>query len=383
MNAVQILERLVGFETVFDRPNRDLIEYVADWFRRSGVEPVLLPGAGEGLLNLWASIGPRGDGGVCLSGHTDVVPARGQDWTTDPFRLTRRGDRLFGRGSADMKGFCAAALARVPDMVAAPLTAPIHFSLTFAEEDGCRGAAELMPRIGSELPLPEVAIVGEPTELRVVSGHKGMRRLRTRVTGKEAHSSRPDIGVSAVMAAGRLIARIAEMADQEKAEADAGSPFWPQYTTLHVGQVEGGIAPTIMARRCEFIWEVRVLPDRRAGDMVRSLEAWSRETVLPGMREIDAGAGIETRTDFDIPGLRIEPASRAERLLRQLTGDEELRCVGYATEAGQFQEMGVDTILFGPGSIEQAHQPDEFITLDQLGAFDRFLGDLIDHLVGR
>ena len=383
MNRVQILEKLVGFETVFDRPNRDLIEFVADWLRRCGVEPVILPGADEGYANLWASIGPRGDGGVCLSGHTDVVPARGQDWTTDPFRLSRRGERLFGRGSADMKGFCAAALARLPDMVAAPLTAPIHFSLTFAEEDGCRGAAELMPRIGRELPLPDVTIVGEPTELRVVSGHKGMRRLRTVVTGKEAHSSRPDIGVSAVMAAGRLIARIAEMADQEKAAADAGSPFWPPYTTLHVGQVEGGIAPTIMARHCAFTWDVRVLPDRRAADIVRSFEEWCNESVLPDMWVIDAGAGIETRTGFDIPGLRIEPASRAEWLLRLLTGDEGLHCVGYATEAGQFQGMGVDTILFGPGSIEQAHQPDEFITLDQLGAFDRFLGDLIDHLAGR
>lgn len=380
MNRVQMLKRLVGFETVFDRPNRGLIEFVADWFRRWGVDPVLMSGADEGQANLWASIGPRCDGGVCLSGHTDVVPVLGQVWTSDPFRLTRCGDRLVGRGSADMKGFCAAALARVPDMVAASLAIPIHFSLTFGEEDGCRGAAELVPRIGRELPRPDTAIIGEPTELCVVSGHKGMTRLRTVVMGREAHSSRPDIGVSAVMAAGRLIARIAEMADREKSAVDTGSPFWPPYTTLHVGQVNGGIAPTIMARHCAFTWEIRVVPDRRAAEIVRSFEAWADQYVLPDMRIIDAGAGFETQTEFDVPGLRIESESRAEELVRRLSGDGGLRCASYATEGGLFQQAGVDTVLFGPGSIEQAHRPDEYITVDQLGAFDRFLGDLIDHL---
>jgi acetylornithine deacetylase len=381
MNSLEMLERLVAFPTVFDRPNIALIDFAADWLRRQGVEPIVLPSEDGRKANLWATIGGRQEGGgLCLSGHSDVVPVAGQHWSSEPFRLTRRGDRLYGRGTADMKAFCAVVLAAVPRIIAAPLARPIHICLTYDEEDGCKGAGKLIPEIGRRLPCPAFAIVGEPTEMRVTSGHKGMTRLRTTVTGREAHSSRPDLAVSAVMVAGRMIAHLAALAEAARANADPRSPFLPPYTTIHVGQVSGGIAPTIVARSCEFRWDIRTLPDERVEEVLEAVEEWVARHLLSEMRAIDPSTGIETQIDFSIPGLRIERESSAEAFARRLTGDEDLVCVGYGTEAGLLQEAGIDAVLCGPGSIEQAHKPDEYIALDQILDCERFLGRLIAEL---
>lgn len=380
MNSVSMLERLVAFDTVFDRPNRELIDFVASWFRSHGIDPKIMPGKNPGFANLWATVGSTSDGGVCLSGHTDVVPVDGQPWSSDPFRLTEKDGKLYGRGTCDMKGFCASALAMLPEMIAAPLKRPIHFCLTHTEENGCGGALEVVSRIGRDLPKPDMAIVGEPTSLRVVSGHKGMRRLSTVVAGREAHSARPDIGVSAVMVAGRLIARLAEMAEAEKSPDKLHHAFVPPYSTIHVGMVQGGLAPSIIARHCTFCWDIRTVPGTNSQDIFNTFEQWVRSDILPEMQAIWPRSSILTTTDFDIPPLTVEPVSSAERLVRCLTGDRDVCCVGYATEAGLFQQEGIDTVLCGPGSIAQAHKPDEFVLVSELRDYDAFLTRLVEQL---
>ncbi len=378
MNLLEMLDRLISFDTAPDRSNLALIDFVSDWFRRNGVEPTLIPSEDAEKANIWATIGPaRERGGICLSGHTDVVPGATQDWGSDPFVLTRKGTRLYRRGTADMKSFLAVALALLPKMVEEPLSQPVHLAMSYDEEMGCHGARRMVSQIGARLPKPLVVIVGEPTEMKVVSAHKGMWQFRTTVTGREAHSSRMDQGVSAVMIGARLISRLAEIADILAANAHSRVAWKPPYTTVHVGKVHGGTAHSIVARDCRFAWEIRNLPDDDPEQMLDDFEAWCRRDVLPGMHAVDPAIDIVTENDFIVPALKEDPGSEAERLVRAITGDMDTRYVSYANEAGIFQRAGMSVVLCGPGSIEQAHQPNEYIDMEEVGACERFLRDLL------
>lgn len=376
-SPIELLDTLIGFDTTSSKSNMALIDYVRDYLGQHGVDVHLVHNEDKTKANLFATVGPVRDGGVALSGHTDVVPVDGQPWDTDPFTLTKSGSRYFGRGTCDMKAFPAAALALLPDMLAKPLTRPIHFAFSYDEEIGCMGAPSMIAELGDGLPKPAVVIVGEPTDMKVVSAHKGMWHFRTEVTGKEAHSSQTHRGVSAVMTGARLIAKLDEMAKARAAAADPDCKFVPPYTTIHVGTVHGGTAANIISRRCEFFCDVRYLPEDDPAAIQREYEDWIAAEILPEMHAIAPETGVEVTTTNAVPGLAEDRESEAEQLVRQITGDNDTNYVPYGTEAGQFQQAGMAVVVCGPGSIDQAHQPNEFIEEDQIAQCEAMLRKLI------
>jgi acetylornithine deacetylase len=374
---LEMLETLIGFDTTSAKSNLDLIRFVQTYLADHGIDSTLVHNKDKSKANLWATVGPKQPGGVCLSGHTDVVPVAGQPWDTDPFQMIKKGSRYYGRGTCDMKAFPATALALLPEMLARPLVRPIHFALSYDEEVGCLGAPDMIHEIGKSLPKPSVVIVGEPTDMKVVSAHKGMWFFRVVVTGKEAHSSQTHRGVSAVMTGARLIAKLDEMAKARKASADPDCKFVPPYTTIHVGQVQGGTAPNIISRHCEFVCDIRNLPDDFPEDIQREFESWITAEILPEMQAIDPNAGVAVTTENVVAGLMEDRDSEAEQLVRQITGDNDTTYVPYGTEAGQFQAAGMAVVVCGPGSIDQAHQPNEYIEEAQIHACEAMLRKLI------
>ncbi len=377
----EMLAKLVSFPTVSRDSNLDLIHFVRDYLAGHGVESVVQPDETGEKANLYAMIGPPVPGGVLLSGHTDVVPTDGQAWSSDPFTLVERDGRLYGRGACDMKGFDALVLALVPDMLKAPLKRPVQIALSYDEEVGCIGAAPLSRAMAEALPPVEACFIGEPTEMKVVTQHKGMLSMNTRVRGFEVHSSLIHTGVSAIMTAARLVEwhrlRMAENRDAAEPE----SVFDPPYTTLHVGTIQGGTARNITARDCSFLSEARVMPGE-------SIEHWRARylahvaEIEEEIREIRPEASIDVEIRIAMAGCRKEePAeARAEQLARALTGDNGEHAVSFGTEGGHFQSAGYSTVIVGPGSIAQAHQPDEFITLDAFAEGEAFLRRVIDRL---
>ena len=376
-SAVEMIEKLVGFPTVSRDSNLDLIDFVREYLAEHGVESHVVPNPEGTKGNLYATVGPAVEGGVVLSGHTDVVPVDGQPWDTDPFTVTERDGRLHGRGTCDMKSFSACGLALVPEMLAAGLKRPIHFALSYDEEVGCQGAPSMIAELVEHLPAPRAVIVGEPSDMRLVNAHKGISGFETVVTGHEAHSSQTHRGVSAVMNAARLIRFIDEMARECASRPRPESGFAPPYTTIHVGMVKGGTAGNIISRECRFVWDLRNMPDDDPQSYLERFEAYCRDEVLPEMRRIAPEADIVTRGNYSTPGLRAEPGSAADALVRALTGDNDTGVVSYGTEAGQFQEAGFSTIVCGPGSIDQAHQPNEFIERSQVDLCMKTLRRLI------
>jgi len=373
-----MLAKLVSFNTESWRSNVELIHFCRDYLAAHGVESTIVPSPDGVKANLYATIGPKVDGGIVLSGHTDVVPVEGQDWSSDPWTLTERDGKLYGRGSCDMKGFDAIALALVPEMLAAGLKRPFHIALSYDEEVGCIGAAIMIDAMAAAGLKPSAVIVGEPSMMQVVTGHKGGTRMKTTVRGHAVHSSRVDIGVPAVMVAGRLIAWHDEVMAQNKANAQPGIPFEPPYSTLHVGVVAGGTAVNITAEHCTFSHEVRVMPGDDA-DYVARYRARIAELEAP-MKAIAPGTGIEMEITSQTPPLGPEQDGAAETLARRITGDNASHVVAYGTEGGLFQAAGWSTVVCGPGDIAQAHQPDEFITLAQLDAGTSFVRALIAEL---
>jgi acetylornithine deacetylase len=374
--ATPILERLVGFDTTSHLSNLALIDWVERYLAGFGIEARRIVSADGAKANLLASIGPAVEGGVVLSGHTDVVPVAGQAWTSDPFALVERGGRLFGRGSCDMKGFIALALAAVPDFLAAPLQRPAHLAFSYDEEIGCFGAPAMIEVIARELPRPALVVVGEPTSMEVVSGHKGIGFWRVTVTGREAHSSRTDLGVSAVMGAARLMGELAAIAERLTGAADPASIFLPRGPTLTIGTVAGGTAGNILARQCVFQFDLRGLPD----DGSRTALASFFDLAAHIDAEIKARApegGVIVEQLADVPPLRADPASEAEAFVRRLAGDNgPARAASFASEAGQFQGAGLPAVLCGPGSIDQAHQPDEYVDVAQMQRGAAFMARL-------
>ncbi|AIB15055.1 acetylornithine deacetylase (plasmid) [Azospirillum argentinense] len=374
-----MIARLVGFDTVSRRSNMALIDWVRDHLAGYGVESRLVPSPDGAKANLFATIGPMTEGGVVLSAHTDVVPVDGQPWDTDPFTLVERDGRLYGRGTADMKSFPAVALALLPDILEAGLKRPLHLALSYDEEVGCIGAPAMIARIADELPRPSAVIVGEPTSMGVVLAHKGCYVLRTTVTGHEVHSSQIDRGVSAVMTAARLVNLVGDMAAENAAAAEPACGFDPPFTTLQVGTIEGGTAANITARHCSFVWDIRPLP---GDDWTRYRDRFEAECerLRAVMRRISLDCDIRTEQLAGVPGLAPEPDGPAAQLCHALTGRNDTGMVSFAAEAGQFQEAGLSTVLCGPGSIDQAHQPNEYIDVAQVTACEGFLRDLVRRL---
>jgi acetylornithine deacetylase len=377
-----ILETLVGFDTTSRNSNLALIEWVEAYLDGHGVphRRVLSPDGTKS--NLLATVGPAIEGGAVLSGHTDVVPVDGQPWTSDPFSIVERDGRLYGRGTCDMKGFLALALAAVPDLVAAAPRRPVHLAFSYDEETGCLGAPAMIEVIRRELPAPAFVVVGEPTDMVAVNGHKGIATFHVTVTGREAHSSQTQQGVSAVMAAVKLMASLTALAERLERDADPASPFTPKGATLTIGIVHGGTAHNILARECSFVFDLRCPAPLDPQVLLAGFfaEAAAMDKALKA-RAPEAGVVVEMHSS--VPGFAPEPDGAAESFARRFAGDNgPPRAVSFATEAGQFQRAGLSTVLCGPGSIEQAHQPDEFVEIAQMERGVDFMRRLTEWAAG-
>jgi acetylornithine deacetylase len=374
---LDMLARLVAFDTISSKSNLEIIAFIEAYLAGWGVSSVRFPNETGDKAALFATIGPQDRGGIVLSGHTDVVPVEGQAWSRDPFKLHVEGGKAFGRGAVDMKAFIALALSLVPDFLAAELKTPIHLFFSYDEEVTCLGVVDGIAAMGVTLPRPRAVIVGEPTMLEPADGHKGVRTFSTVITGAAAHSSKPHLGASAVHAGVRLAAELVAIADERQANPDGSGRFEPPYDTIHVGKFHGGVARNILADRCEIAWEVRTLPGSDP-EAVPARFAARCAQVLELMRKTAPDATITTTDYSNVPGLAPDPGSEAETLVLRLAGRNRTIAVPYGTEAGHFQRAGLPTIVCGPGSIDQAHQPDEYITLKQLAAGEAFMRRLMD-----
>jgi acetylornithine deacetylase len=377
--AIEILERLVAFDTTSRLSNLALVEWVESYLAGHGVASRRVPNAEGTKSNLMATIGPAVEGGVVLSGHTDVVPVDGQPWTSDPFKLTPKADgRIYGRGTCDMKGFLALALAAVPDLVAKGPRRPIHLAFSYDEEVGCLGAPDMIKVIAAELPRPALVVVGEPTNMEAVCGHKGIATFRVTVHGHEAHSSQTQLGASAVMAAVKLMHGLTLLSERLEREADPASLFTPKGATLTIGQVNGGTAVNILARECVFFFDLRCPPGLDPNTVLADFFAQAA-AMDAELRARFPEAGVEIVARSSTPPLAPEPGGAAEAFARRLAGDNgPARVVAFAAEAGQFQEAGFSTVICGPGSIDQAHQPDEYVERSQMERGAAFMARLVD-----
>lgn len=377
----ELAEKLIAFDTTSRNSNLELIAFVEDYLEGHGIDSTRVANEDNTKSNLFATIGPKDRaGGIVLSGHTDVVPVDGQDWSSDPFSVVERDGFLFGRGTSDMKSFIACALAAVPDFIAADPQVPVHFALSYDEEVGCLGVRPMIDTLIRALPRPQVVIVGEPSNMKVVNAHKGIRSYTTTVTGLEFHSSQTQQGVSAILYAAELISELARLADEMRARGDASGRFTPPYTTINVGLINGGTALNIIPRSCTFTWEYRSLPDADETEILNRFNHYAEDVVLPRMRAVFAGASVTTVVRAESPGLAARDGDAGETLVMKLARCNQAEAVSYNTEAGLFQMADIPTVICGPGSIDQAHKPDEFIALSQIAECDRFMARLAEHL---
>ena len=380
MNTINRLSRLIAFDTTSRHSNLALIHDCADYLESLGLKPWLSHNADQSKANLFATI-PAANGNteddLILSGHTDVVPTDGQAWQSDPYRADIREGRLYGRGSADMKGFIAAVLAAAPAMVQAELKRPLHIALSYDEEIGCLGAPVMIAELQKRGLTPEHCIVGEPTSMRMVVAHKGIHTFRCAVHGKAAHSSLTPQGVNAIEYAAKLIVFINELAGRLKARHDTDPDYDVPFSTLSVNTIAGGIAGNIVPQLCEFEFDYRNLPHMSPADITAPIEAHIREVLQPQMQAVDAACRIDMRHGENVPAMPEAEAALLHDLITQLVQDSSRLKVAYATEGGQFQQAGIATVICGPGNIEQAHKADEFVELSQLARCDAFLHKLI------
>lgn len=361
-----ILRDLISYPTVSSDSNLACIGYLADRLERAGARVEVFADETGAKANLWATIGPEGDGGIVLSGHSDVVPVADQDWASDPFAMVERDGALFGRGACDMKGFIAAAVAMAPEFAARGGARPLHFAFTYDEETGCLGGQALVAMLRQRGIRPAMAILGEPTEMRIIEGHKGCNEYSTHFTGLEGHGSSPDKGVNAVEYAVRYVSRLLGLKDALRARCPASSRFEPPWTTINTGALIGGVAHNVIPGKARIDWEMRPVQASDAAFVKADLEAYCAEILLPAMQQICPSASIHTEVIGEIVGLEPMAQNAIRDLVAELTGANGSDLVPFGTEAGLFQQLGMDVIVCGPGSIAQAHKPDEFVTLSQL-----------------
>jgi len=374
-SAAELLARLVHFDTTSHKSNLALVAFVEDYLAQHGLASHLVPNADASKASLYASIGPSGVPGVALSGHTDVVPVEGQTWSSDPFVLSEREGRLYGRGSADMKGFLACVLAAVPDFVRRKLAVPIHLVFSYDEEVGCLGVRPLIAEIARRFVTPRMVIVGEPTSMSVVDAHKGPVRWHVEVKGRAAHSSMAPLGVNAIAVAGKLLQELSRIEAELKLSPRA-ERFDPPCATLQVTRIEGGTATNIVPVYCRFDFDVRALPGVDVAAIDKRIRAFAERECVPQMRRVAPESGIDIAVANQVPPFAAGTASEAVALALRLAGHNETHAVSYATEAGLFQEAGSPSVVIGPGDIAQAHAADEFIAKDQLDSCMAFLGRL-------
>ena len=375
----EILHRLCSFDTTSRDSNLPLIEWVEDFLTPLGAHVVRVPSEDRKKSNLWARLGPDVPGGIVLSGHTDVVPIDGQPWVTDPFDMVATEDKWFARGTTDMKGFIALSLAHAEAISKIDLKTPVHFAFSYDEETGCNGVVPMIAEIARRGAAPSVIWVGEPTLWGVLSAHKGIRDYEIRITGKDAHSSDPRMGASAIHEAIDLLAVLRRIAREQEDSAPKSSEFDPSWTTITVGEIGGGTAPNILARECRFVFDVRTVPGVNPDAMLAPFFAEVKR-VHEKLAPFGPECGVVVDLRADAPPLQLQRDSTAEVFMRALTGDNQVRVAAFATEAGQFQKAGFPAVICGPGSVAQAHQPNEFVAISEmekgLQVFARFLETL-------
>jgi acetylornithine deacetylase len=375
-DLLDLLAQLVAVDTTTRRSNLELIDWVEDRIAEVADTTWRVANDAGDKANLIARFGPDVTGGVVLSGHTDCVPVDGQAWTSDPFTMRRDDDRVFGRGTCDMKGFLACCLTLVPRLAAADLREPVWFAFSYDEEIGALGAAPLVESMVSAGASPEAVIVGEPTSLGIVNAHKSIRSFTITVTGRGGHSSRPEGGANAIAAIARIATFIGDLAERETGVRD--ETFDPPYTTFNLGMIQGGTAINIIPDRAELTWEYRALPDEDGPHLADEVERFAREEVLPDLRRTAPEADIAITSPGVLPALHREDDGAAERLVRELTGtDEPARTAPFGTDASRFQAAGWSAVVCGPGSIDVAHRPDEYVDLDQLAACHSMLEGVV------
>ena len=371
----ELLAKLVAIDTTSSKTNLDLIDWVSRYLARHNVSAHITTNDAGTKANLFATLGPADEGGICLHGHTDVVPVEGQAWTSPAFELTERDGMLFGRGAADMKGFVACTLAAVPQFLARRLKTPIHIALSYDEEVGCFGTPRMIRTFGSQVAKPQIVIVVEPTLMYPVVAHKGVAAMETRFHGKAAHSSMPHLGANAMTAAAEMVAELGALC-RELRTLRYPYPMNPSGPTFNVGTVHAGTARNIVAKEAVIEWEIRYRDTDSLADIQALIERRTGERIRRVLGTDAGGVDWETLEIVRVPSFCVREDGKAVSLLRELGAAGATTAVPYGAEAGQYAEVGVDSVVFGPGSIEQAHKPDEFITLAQLEACNRFMGEL-------
>ncbi|WP_251975846.1 acetylornithine deacetylase [Salinicola avicenniae] len=380
MTSQEILGKLIRFATVSRDSNLALIEFIRDYLADHGVESELIHNEDASKANLWATLGPTDRGGVVLSGHTDVVPVDGQPWTLPPFEMTERDGKLYGRGTADMKGYIACVLAAVPQFLATDLKTPIHLAFSYDEEVGCLGVRSILSMLKDKAHQPIACIIGEPTELKPVLGHKGKLGVRCHVKGAPCHSAYAPEGVNAIENAARLITKLTEIGTRLADPAHHDERFYPPFSTVQTGVIEGGQALNIVPADCRFNWEVRSLPGFDASEVEREMRDYAERELIPTMRAVVPDTDIVFEPLQSYPGLTTAASSDVAQLIATLAERDDFGTVAYGTEGGLFHEAGIPTVVCGPGCMDQGHKPDEFIAIEQLERCDAMMQRLAEHL---
>jgi len=377
LSPLEMIRKLVGFDTTSRESNLALIEFARDWLDSCDIESELVFDGPRRKASLFATIGPEDKPGIMLSGHSDVVPVDGQDWHSEPFDATEKDGRLYARGSSDMKSFIAVALALVPEFAAAKPKTPIHLGITYDEEVGCLGVRPLIAALAKRRVRPRLCIIGEPTMMQPVIANKGKRSYVCRVRGHESHSALSHAGVNAVEAAAEIVAHLKSMARRRRSEGPFDHDFMPPYSTIHVGTIKGGTALNIVPRDCRFEFEIRDLPGDDAGAIRAEVERFAA-SLLPEMRAVSGDTGIAFDEVNVTPPLSTAPDAEVTQVAQALSGANATGKVSYTTEGGLYQQGGIPTVICGPGSIEQAHRPDEFVALDQVKQCEAFMRRLLE-----
>lgn len=376
----QMLEKLIGFDTVSHKSNLGLMAFVQEYLEGYGIASTLIHDETGKKANLHACLGDASQPGVILSGHTDVVPVEGQAWDSDPFTLMDKGDNLYGRGTCDMKGFIAVVLSKVPEFVEADLKLPLHFAFSYDEELGCLGAHDLVDFIDALEVKPKLCVVGEPTMMKLITGHKGVCDFECHVQGKECHSSLAPYGVNAVEYAAEMVAFIKKIARRQQTEGPFNNNFHPPFTTVHTGMFSGGTAINIVPNKCRVDFEIRAVPEQNPDEILEEIKQFAWKTLEPAMKDIDPATGFKFKEIANAPSFDISNEHEAVSLMRTLSGANSVEKVSFATEAGIFQSKDIPTVVCGPGNIEQAHRPNEFVSKDQMLLCEKFIDRLIEHV---
>ncbi len=380
--TIDILEQLVSHKSISGEPTDGIVGYIVSYLSDQGIEASLSYDDDGQRANVFATIGPDIEGGVVLSGHTDVVPVAGQNWSSDPFVLTKRENRLYGRGSVDMKGFIACVLGSVPLFKAAKLSKPIHLAFSYDEETGGFGMPVLLASMARHQIHPNIVIVGEPTQMGLITGHKGGYEMRTEITGHAVHSCDPTLGVNAISVAGQLITKIQQIGKRLAANPFPDSPYHPPFSTLNVGMIEGGTASNATAGWCTFNWELRPMPGENDDEILAEINDYAHSELLPDMRAVHPETDIRIITLARVPALDDRNATLAAEFVSRISGLNSRNVVSFGTDAGYFSNAGMSTVVFGPGDINRAHKADEYIEVDELVEGLQFLEKVSQNLCG-